>query len=412
MKIPKIIPMVLFAGSIFLTSGKFVNETNTPKFYFVVVILLVASVVTVIHKKQINLGVFSSKTILWGINVICFLQACYGLSQFVGWFPSDHSRYTVAGSFDNPAGFAAVLSMGFPIGLLLLTKARRVEKYLASATLAAIVIAVFFSGSRAGMLAIIASSVVFLIFQPNAISKLRQLTHRKLLAVLIVACFASGAFILYNQKKDSSNGRLLIWKVSTEMIKDKPFWGHGYGAFQARYMDYQAEYFKNNPNSAYSQLADNVKRPFNEFIKVTVEFGLTGLTVALLIILFVFLKIVKSENKYRGLVLSGLASFFVYTCFSYPLYYVAVWLLLAFYLFTLLPSKEIKIRNAPILIITRTVIVLACAFFLCHVYKQIRAEIKWKTIAVSSLRGSTEIMLPEYEKLHSTPLKRVLTLIK
>lgn len=34
------------------------------------------------------------------------------------------------------------------------------------------------------------------------------------------------------------------------------------------------------------------------------------------------------------------------------------------------------------------------------------AEIKWKTIAVNSLRGDTEEMLQEYKKLYSTVLKR------
>jgi len=288
MKMLKIVPLILFTGSVFITSGRFVNETNTPKYYFVVISLLVMAAFIAISQNRLSFCAFKRKTILWGINVICFLQACYGLIQFIGWLPSNHSKFAITGSFENPAGFAAVLSLDFPIGLFLLAKAKRIEKYLASATLAIIVIAVFLSGSRAGMLAIIISSMIFLIFQSNVMSKLRQLTHRKLLAVLIVACFAAGAFILYNQKIDSVNGRLLIWKVSYQMINDKPILGHGSGAFQAKYMDYQAEYFKNNPNSAYSQLADDVKHPFNELITVTVEFGLIGLTVAFLVILFVF----------------------------------------------------------------------------------------------------------------------------
>ena len=89
------------------------------------------------------------------------------------------------------------------------------------------------------------------------------------------------------------------------MIKDKPIFGHGYGAFQAKYMDYQAEYFKNNPNSKYAQLADNVKHPFNEFIKVAVEFGMVGLAIFISFILFVLWKIIKSKNENWVLVLSG-----------------------------------------------------------------------------------------------------------
>lgn len=190
------------------------------------------------------------------------------------------------------------------------------------------------------------------------------------------------------------------------MIKDKPVFGHGYGTFKAKYMTYQAEYFKNNSNSKYAQLADNVKHPFNEFIKVAVEFGIVGLIVVFSLFMFVLWKIIKSENENRGLVFSGLVSFLVFACFSYPLQYIAVWLLLTFYLSILLSSKEIRIRNTQDSIIARIAVAGICVFPLFHVYQQVRAEIKWKTIAVNSLRGNTGKMLPEYEKLYSTSLKQ------
>ncbi|WP_320167768.1 hypothetical protein [Mangrovibacterium marinum] len=103
----------IFSGSVFLTSGKFVNDTNTPKFYFVVAALLVAVAITAImYKKKITFGVLSNRSILWCISIICFLQACYGLIQFADWLPSNYSKFAITGSFDNPAGFAAVLGMG------------------------------------------------------------------------------------------------------------------------------------------------------------------------------------------------------------------------------------------------------------------------------------------------------------
>jgi O-antigen polymerase len=398
--------ITIFTGSVFITSGKFVNATNTPKFYFVVATLLVVAAITAIHKNQISLGVFSSRTILWGINIICFLQACYGLIQFVGWLPSNHSKFAITGSFDNPAGFTAVLAIGFPIGLFLLAMGKKVERYLAASGLLVIALAVFLAEARTGILSIIFSSLAFFLFQTKIISKFQQLKYYKLLSVLILGLLVSGASILYQQKKDSANGRLLIWKVSSGMIKDKPVFGYGYGSFQAKYMDYQAEYFKNNPNSKFELLADNVKHPFNEFIKVAVEFGMIGLVIFLLFILFVLWKIIKSEHKNKGLVLSGLVAFLVLANFSYPLQYVAIWLLLAFYLSVLLPSKKIEIKNTPITIIIRSMIIIACTFSLLLVYRQIRAEIKWKTIAMSSLSGNTEEMLPEYERLYTTSIKQ------
>jgi Lipid A core - O-antigen ligase and related enzymes len=68
------------------------------------------------------------------------------------------------------------------------------------------------------------------------------------------------------------------------MITDKPLFGHGIGGFQREYMLYQAEYFKNHPDSNYAMLADIVKHPFNEFL-LLVEQGLVG---GLLVGLFIF----------------------------------------------------------------------------------------------------------------------------
>lgn len=401
------ISMILFfLGIVFLTSGKFVDETNTPKFYFSLAFVLIFIIINVRSRKPINIGTFTGKTIQWGIYSVCFLQAYYGLFQLAGWLPSNHSNFAVTGSFDNPAGFVVVLSLGFPMGLFLLAKAKKIEWYLTVASLIVIAVAVFFSGSRTGMLAIIISSGVFFLLRTNITDKLRQLKYYKSLLVLFLGLFICGALILYCQKKDSADGRLLVWKVSTEMIKDKPILGYGLGAFHAKYMDYQADYFKNNPDSEFKLLADNVKHPFNEFIKVAVEFGIAGLAVILSVILLVTWKLLKSKNENRVFALSGLASFFMLACFSYPLQYVATWLLLVFYFLALLPSKEIRIRDSRISIIARIGIVVTCIFALSHVTRQVDAEMKWKTIAMSSLRGNTEEMLPEYRKLYLSGLKR------
>ncbi len=397
---------LIFLGSVFLTSGKFVNAENTPKFYFVTICLLVASAFIALSRKSLNICVVKSKTTRWGIYIVCFAEACYGLFQLMDWFPSNHSEFAITGSFDNPAGFAAVLAMGFPIGLFLLTKSNKIERYFAVIIIAVIVIAVFLSVSRTGVLSILISSWVFFLFQSNIIGRVKQFRCWKLISILTLATLIAGSFMLYHQKMDSANGRLLIWKISSEMIKDKPILGHGYGAFQAKYMDYQAEYFKNNPNSKFELLADNVKHPFNEFIKVAVEYGIIGLVTIISIILFILWKVMKSSNMDRELVFSGLISFLVFACFSYPLQYIAVWVLLAFYLSALFPSKKIEMKDTPISMFMRGVIAIVCTFFVVHTFRQINGEIKWKTIAISSLRGNTEDMLPEYKKLYSTFLKR------
>lgn len=397
---------IIFIGSVFLTSGKFVNEMNTPRFYFVVLSLLFTIAFIAISQKRVSFCAMKSKTILWGINSIIFLQACYGLFQFPGWLQSNHSNFAITGGFDNPAGFAALLSMAFPISLFLLTTKSKIERCFAASALMVISFSVILSESRAGILSIIFSSFIFFQFQSKIIRRLQLSKYYKLLSIFFLILLVSGSSILYLHKKESVNGRLLIWKVSTKLIQDSPLYGHGYESFQTKYMDYQAEYFKNNPNSRFKLLADNVKHPFNEFVLMVVEFGIIGLVITLLCIFLVLWQIIKSEHEYRGLVLSGLAAFIVLACFSYPLQYIVIWLLLSFYLSVLLPSKEIEFKNTSTSIISRILIVIACAFFIFHIFRQIGSEIKWKTIAISSLRGNTAEMLPEYERLYSSNMKQ------
>lgn len=71
---------------------------------------------------------------------------------------------------------------------------------------------------------------------------IRKPIHVIILSVILTA-FLAGAYGLYKMKKGSADGRMLIWQVTSELIKGKPLLGHGAGSFDAKYMDAQAEWF-------------------------------------------------------------------------------------------------------------------------------------------------------------------------
>ncbi len=396
----KFLITAIFSGSVFLTSRKFVNVTNTPKYFFEVVLFLFVVAIVTISKRDTNFFAINKKSILWGINIICFSQACYGLFQFANWLSSNHSKFVITGSFDNPAGFAAVLSISFPIGLFLFLKSKGFERYFAIIGLIVIAVSVYLSGSRAGVLAIIVSTAILVFFETNTLSKIKQYRMYRYLFVLTLLLLVSASYLFYYQKKDSANGRLLIWNVSCEMIKDKPILGHGYGSFQAKYMDYQAQYFIQNPNSKYSSLADNVQHPFNEFIKALVEFGMVGIIVLIAIFLYIFKRFNKPDNEFKSLALSGFTAFLVFSFFSYPLQYISIWNLLFFYFSLLFLPQEIKVENKVITLGIKLIVITTCCICLVYVLDQIKSELKWKEIAMKSLKGQTLEMLPEYKRLY------------
>lgn len=108
---------------------------------------------------------------------------------------------------------------------------------------------------------------IFLLYFPMKWPKIG-----KALTFGLVMLFTASSVFLYHYKKDSADGRLLIWQCTWNMIKERPLYGYGYGGFQANYMDEQAQFFRTHPNSRYAQLADDVKSPFNEYLGVLTEF--------------------------------------------------------------------------------------------------------------------------------------------
>lgn len=134
-----------------------------------------------------------------------------------------------------------------------------------------------------------------------------------LIALLIIS---TGGFIIQNteiKKVGSTKGRTLIWKVTSKMIMEKPILGHGLGAFEEKYMHYQADYFERRPDSDLARVAGTVVSPFNEGLRIWCETGLIGL---LLVCILLYLAIFKIRGK--NAVYYLILTLFVTSTFSYP----------------------------------------------------------------------------------------------
>lgn len=154
------------------------------------------------------------------------------------------------------------------------------------------------------------------------LKRLNSPLTKAITAIVAVVLLAGGVFALYQMKQGSVNGRLLIWKVSSEIIKEKPLLGHGINGFEAKYMDYQAKYFVDNPTSNEIFVADNTKYAFNEFIRIWIEMGVIGLIICTSIIYFaVFGKTKHSSYMEKALLISiraTLIAILIFSMFSYP----------------------------------------------------------------------------------------------
>ncbi len=371
--------LYVFSGYVLSRRGAAGKKSNTSMSLY--------SKVEAMNEKE-NKQPFSSLFMVI-VGLACS-QAVYGLLQWAG-ICAARNGFGLTGSFDNPAGFASALAFSVPFALALWTTRPRWMCWIVRLALAVIVLAVIASESRAGMVSIAVIGVAFLWM------KVRR--YKKVVYGGMAIALAALLLTLYFYKKDSADGRMLIWQCTWQMIKDKPVLGYGPGGFKANYMNYQAQYFRENPGEhGYMMLADDVKRPFNEYLWIVTDYGLVGGAVLFLAILgVVTLWLRRPVSTSRIAAMLCLLAIAVFSMFSYPFTYPHTLILGVCSLGILLMgvvAVPVKVRNASLAFCTLGLCVLSV-----FAVKRMYAELQWCRIANLSLCGQTEKVLPVYEEL-------------
>lgn len=384
-------------GALFASSTKFIDSQLLPKWFLMTGGLLLIGYYSIIcflinpnKKKQDSKTSQSYATI-----IICtiLIQAAYGILQYIEILPST-SAFQVSGSFDNPAGFAASLCGGFPFCILKITQTKGKIRWIFIVTFILVITAIIISESRAGILSVIIVLSYWINRHIQPSLKIKNI----LFPVLILGIIAG----LYYYKKDSANGRLLIWKCSMPLLKKNLLTGGGTGTFEAHYMDYQAVYFKKHPDDSYSMLADNVQYPFCEYLNIGVNYGIIGLCIIFCVILGISWCYYKDQTLEKEAAFLCWSTISIFALFSYPLMYPFVWLVLSYSTYLLIHklanklylSKSAKRSIAFILIMGLTYIGI-------QIFHRLKAEIEWKKISVLSSTGKTEEVLPRYKDVYS-----------
>lgn len=250
----------------------------------------------------------------WGVteSIIAILQNFY-------WLESNHNTFNITGTFGNPGPLGGFLSICLIATISLFYEYLRKQIRFLTLWYAMASICIFYglilSESRAGWLSFM-TGVLFLIsikIQHYSFTKKWYILY-KLIILLVICIFITGIYFL---KKDSADGRLLIWLNTLSMITIHPILGMGTGGWLANYMHFQADYFVINPNSSFGILADNAVYPYNEFLHITAEYGFLGLAITLLLLYSLFR---YQSNEYKDNTIKAiLIVFLVFSFFSYPL---------------------------------------------------------------------------------------------
>lgn len=266
-------------------------------------------------------------TLIGIIILIAILQPLYGFLEYFKVIKNIQKDFSIVGGFGNPGPYTnfltALLAVTFYSAVFYKKGFHKFGGMVATILILAILP---FTQARTSWIAA-ALAIFFVAFYIPNIQKILQgfikTRVSKIFLFTTLTIFVIGIFFaLLNFKKESATGRVFIWKISTELIKDKPLFGFGYGKFPPVHNQYQADYFKANPDDTENGYrADCVNFAFNEYIQLACDVGIVGLIIFLVIFFFVLRAFLHSKTSSptrimgMGIILVILAS----SLFSYPL---------------------------------------------------------------------------------------------
>lgn len=389
--------LITITGGVLITSGRFYDMYNEPKFCVTIIALLLLFMFCCLIKCCVCTlyECLRSRLFAIGLSVLCLILSLHAILQFFFIIPS-HSLFRITGTFDNPSGYALIQSLlfPFPLSLCLVKHEKVLVKFLAILAIVLVSLSIILSGSRCGILACCAS---FLIMMRTNNRLQDRIKRHKVLTVICLLLMVLSCLILYFMKQESADGRILVWQVCLDMIKVHPLSGYGFHGFENSYMDCQAEYFKQHPDSPYTMLADNITHPYNEFLLITVNFGILGLVVIVCLVSLLVFGLLKSKNNMCRTWMAVITSLLIFSTFSYPFNYPQAWLFLLLTIIFAIPDK--KVKSLAHLSYVRYPLVVAFILLLCLSVRHSYLNMCWTEISRRALAGQTERMLPYYEEM-------------
>lgn len=263
------------------------------------------------------------------------VEGIWGIAQLYGGVYSGHALYRLTGSFFNPGPYAGFLVTGFPVALAFYLEhppAKITGKWLGYGVksitgVALLLVFVLLPAtlSRSAWLAAIAGGGIVLGRYYRLWDRGRKwVTGQKrrfaavaLIGLMLLVGFAAG---IYTLKKDSADGRMLIWKVCLLAMKERPWTGVGTGRFGGAFGEAQAAYFASGSATSQEEWVAGVPEyGFNEYLQMGVEGGVIGLVLFGAVLVFALVRLCSSVRTEKVATLGSLTAFLVFACFSYPL---------------------------------------------------------------------------------------------
>ena len=337
------------------------------------------------------------------------VEAVWGMQQLHGYAYSNHSLFRLTGSFFNPGPYCGYLAVVLPVCLWAALKFQKGMHYFAWICAGAILIVLPAGMSRsAWMAAVVACGWVYWterIGWEKAKAAYKRYKNATIPFIAIVAILAGCAIAgVYGMKRDSADGRLLMWKVTGKAIAGQPLAGTGLGGFPAAYAEAQGEYFATGTaTDQEKQVAGCPEYAFNEYLQIGLEQGIGGLIV--FVLWLGSMGYYGIRNRQHGAV-GGVLALAVFAVSSYPLQLPSFWMILVFLGAICVTKDGTQARSSalpvssayPITIISLLSLASVCLFILqkgqYEVYK------RWGRMQTVYNNKAYESVSEDYKDLH------------
>jgi len=326
--------------SVFFSADK-IDALGILKSYFLVPALFYFSIINLFERKDLA-------SLALPISISLFLVTLWGLLQYFGlvrllfyqvgdtdltyYLAQDNFR--LFGPFESP-NFLAMFIV--PMLFLSLPTVLSAKKNLLRWSLVGLIVSSVFvlwlTGSRAGIIALIASVIAVLIIQGfNDQDKRKRV--KNMIFSLIIIFFAALSFLSnpsLGDRSGSDSSRKQIWGYSLQMIRINPIAGIGLGGFYGQIDKLSADDQEFRLHTLSYSL-----HPHNIFLAIWLNLGLAGILLFIFIIYQFFSRIISTLKDDKFTVFLGAAMLailihgFVDTTYFKNDLSAIFWLLIAF----------------------------------------------------------------------------------
>jgi O-antigen polymerase len=337
-------------------------------------------------------------------------EALLCIAQCFDWVATRGKLFEVYGSLPNPNYTAMFLSMTVPALLYAFFTEKAFGKYTATLSLFLLSIALLLLQCRTAVIGAFCGAIYFLALQFAwyekivAFSKSIKRIQLFLFGLLFTAFLSGTAYFLYHFKQASSEGRLMVWKISLDLAAQKPIFGQGTFTFEKTYNLAQANYFQSGKATADEVFsAAHIRVPYNDYLLSFIEGGSIGF---LLFVAFIGSLLWLFRNKTKDDLIvrtayTGVLAFSIMSLFNSQYYVTSVVAVLIFYAGLLCSISEVKNLKINAKIVAITLIVLGL-YFLKSQYEMARAARNVKIASTFSRKEQPEKAIFILEKVSET----------